>query len=106
MASKTTGFDLSGVHRGKEKEEALSETCSYYCAVQDYFLLKLLKCHRLKKLISQRGNVGGGINQELGISIHRPLYIRQITNKDLLYSRGNVTQYSVITYMRKESEKE
>ena len=27
-------------------------------------------------------------------------------NKDLLYSTGNSTQYSVITYMRKESEKE
>ena len=27
-------------------------------------------------------------------------------NKDLLYSTGNSTQYSVITYMGKESEKE
>ena len=27
-------------------------------------------------------------------------------NKDLLYSTGNSSQYSVITYMRKESEKE
>ena len=27
-------------------------------------------------------------------------------NKDLLYSTGNATQYSVIIYMRKESEKE
>ena len=47
----------------------------------------------------------GGINQELEINI-RTLSIRQITNKDLLYSSGNYTQYSVITYMRKESEKE
>ena len=29
------------------------------------------------------------------------LYIRQITNKDLLYSTRNSTQYSVITYIRK-----
>ena len=29
-----------------------------------------------------------------------PLYIRQITNRDLLYSTRNFTQYSVITYMR------
>ena len=29
------------------------------------------------------------------------LYIRQITNKDLPYSTGNSTQYSVITYIRK-----
>ena len=35
--------------------------------------------------------VGGeqGINQELGINIHTLLYIRQITNKGLLYSTGN-----------------
>ena len=34
------------------------------------------------------------------------LYIKQITNKDLLYSTGNYTQYFAITYMGKESEKE
>ena len=48
---------------------------------------------------------GGGINQVLGMNIQTLLYIRQITNKDLLYSTGNSTQYSVITYMRKESKK-
>ena len=31
--------------------------------------------------------------------------IKWITNQDLLYSTGNSTQYSVITYMGKESEK-
>ena len=49
---------------------------------------------------------GGGINQELGMNIHTLLYIRQIANKDLLYSTGNSTQYPEITYMRKESKKE
>ena len=49
---------------------------------------------------------GGGINQELGMNIHTLLYIRWIANKDLLYSTGNSTQYSVMTYMRKESKKE
>ena len=48
---------------------------------------------------------GGEINQELGMNIHTLLYIRQMTNKDLLYSTGNSTQYSVITHMRKESKK-
>ena len=33
------------------------------------------------------------------------LYIKQITNKDLLYSTGNSTQYSVMTYMGTESKK-
>ena len=49
---------------------------------------------------------GAGINQELGINIHTLLYIRWITNKDLLYSTGNSTKYSVIAYVRKESEKD
>ena len=48
----------------------------------------------------------GGINQELGMNIHTLLYIRQITNKDLLHSTGNSAQYSVITDMGNESEKE
>ena len=33
------------------------------------------------------------------------LYIIQITNKNLLYSTGNTTQYSVIAHMEKESDK-
>ena len=34
------------------------------------------------------------------------LYIKYITNKYLLYSTGNSTQYSVMAYMGKESTKE
>ena len=34
------------------------------------------------------------------------LYIKEITNKDPLYSTGNSTQYSVMTYMGIESKKE
>ena len=48
----------------------------------------------------------GGINQELGVNTHTLLYIKQILNKDLLYSTGKSTQYSVITYIRKEPKKE
>ena len=48
----------------------------------------------------------GGIFQEFGINIYILLYIKQIINKDILYITGNSTQYSVITYMSKESEKE
>ena len=36
--------------------------------------------------------------------IYTLLYIKQIINKDLLYTTGNSIQYSVITYMGKESE--
>ena len=31
--------------------------------------------------------------------------IEQVTNKDLLYSTGNPTQNSVMTYMEKESKR-
>ena len=48
----------------------------------------------------------GGVNQETGINTYTLPYIKQIANKDLVYSTGNSTQYSVITYMGKESEKE
>ena len=43
-----------------------------------------------------------GINWEIGIDIYTLLYTKQITNKDLLYSLGYSTQYSVMVYMGKE----
>ena len=47
----------------------------------------------------------GGTDREFGIDIYTLLYMEWIVNRDLLYSTGNSTQYSVITYMGKESEK-
>ena len=32
----------------------------------------------------------GGINGEIGVDMHILLYIKEITNKDLLYSTGKV----------------
>ena len=40
------------------------------------------------------------------IPLYTLLYIKQITNKDLLHSTGNYAQYLVVTYNGKESEKE
>ena len=60
-----------------------------------------------KQIYGSQGNMlWGGLNQKPGMNIHTLLQKRQITNKDLLYSPGNPTQYSVIPYMRKESKKE
>ena len=42
------------------------------------------------------------IGEEVGIIL---LYIKQITNKDLLYTLGNYTQHFVITCKGKEAEK-
>ena len=41
-----------------------------------------------------------------GTDVYTLLYIKQITNKNPLYSTGNSTQYSVMIYMAKESKKE
>ena len=46
------------------------------------------------------------LSQHQGLDIYTLLYIKQILNKDLLYSTENTTQYSAITYMGKESKKE
>ena len=46
------------------------------------------------------------INWETGINLYTLLYIKQITIKNLLCSTGNSTQYSVMTYMGKDSKKE
>ena len=56
-----------------------------------------------------KGDGGGGrveINEEIGINRYTLRYIKQINNRDLLHSTGNSTQYLVITYDGKESEKE
>ena len=53
----------------------------------------------------QMGNMEG-INCKFGINIYTLLYIKYIGNKDLWYSTGNSTQYSLVTDMGKESDKE
>ena len=53
-----------------------------------------------------KGGGGVGINWKISIDthIHTVLYIKQIINKNLLYSTGNCTQHSVMAYMGKESK--
>ena len=47
----------------------------------------------------------GGINREIGVDKYILLYIKWITNKDLLDNTWNSTHYSVMTCMGKESKK-
>ena len=54
----------------------------------------------------QRGHMERMTNQKIGIDIYTLLCIKQITNKDLVYSTRNSTQCLVITYMDKESKNE
>ena len=68
---------------------------------------KQKESHRCRKqTYGFQGGSGGEINWEIGIDIYIVLYIKQITKRNLLYSTGNSTQYSVITYMGKESKEE
>ena len=60
---------------------------------------------RKQTYVYQEGGIGRGINWEAGIDIYTLLYIKKIINKNLLNSRGNLPQYSVMTYMGKESKK-
>ena len=48
----------------------------------------------------------GGLNWVVGTDIHILLYIKWITNKNLLYGTGNSTQYSVMTCVGKQSIKQ
>ena len=62
--------------------------------------------HRCRKqTYGYQGGRGGGINWEFGIDIYPLLYIKLLTNKNLLYSTGNSTQYSVMTYIGIEYKK-
>ena len=58
---------------------------------------------RGNKFMVIKGEGMGGINEESEMNIYTLLYI---INKDLLYSTENSIQYSVITYIGKESKKE
>ena len=53
-----------------------------------------------------KGIVGAGGEIGVWINIYRLLYTKWISNRDLLNSIGNYIQSLVITYIRKESEKE
>ena len=54
----------------------------------------------------QRGNAWRGINWEVWIYMYTILYMEYISKKDLQHNRGKSTQYSVLIYMGKETEKE
>ena len=47
----------------------------------------------------------GRLDWEFGASRCKLLYIEWVNNKVLLYSTGNYTQYFLINYQGKESEK-
>ena len=61
--------------------------------------------HRKQTYDYQREQQQGEINQDFGVNRYILLYMKQINNKNLVYSTGYYIQYLVITYNGKESEK-
>ena len=57
-------------------------------------------------MVTKGETLGGGIQREVGIDMYTLLYVEWMSNNDLLYSTGKCTQWSVVTYLGKESEKE
>ena len=105
----TTWLDLEYIMLSKisQKEKDKYHTISLICGIylkemiqMNLFTKQKPTCRYQKQMHGyQTGNVGRRINQALQLNTHILLYIRKITNKDLLYSTGNSTQYSVITYL-------
>ena len=64
--------------------------------------------HRVREqTYSQQGEGWwGGIDWEFGIGLYILLYLKWVTNTDLLFNMGNSAQDYVTTYMGKEFEKE
>ena len=63
----------------------------------------LLKMNSSNRILWFCPGLFSGVNWEIGIDIYTLLYIKLFTEKDLLYSTENYTQYSVMAYMGKES---
>ena len=73
--------------------------------VQMNLLTKQKHSHRCRKrTYSYRGGRGKGTNWETETDLYTQLYVKYVTNKNLLYSTENSTQYFVIASMGKESK--
>ena len=51
--------------------------------------------------VAMVGRGSGGMNWEIGIDLYTLMCIKLMTNKNLLYSTGNSSQYFVMTYVGK-----
>ena len=70
-------------------------------ALRFVVVVQSLSCVQLPSMGFSRQKHWSGV--PLPSPIHTLLCINEITNENLLYNTGNSTQFSVMTYMRKES---
>ena len=114
MPFAATQMDLEIVIQSEvsQKERDKYRIISLICGIQKNGTYKLIckaetESQTLENnLMVTKGRRRDGMNWEIGIDIYTLLYIKQISiDKDLLYSTGNSTQWSVLAYTEKESEK-
>ena len=88
-----------------QKQKNRYHILTHLCGTQNYGRDDLV-CREAIETQMSRTNVWiqrrageGGMNWEIGIDLYTPLilYIKQITNENLLYSIGNSAQCSVVT---------
>ena len=53
-------------------------------------------------MVTSGDGFGEGIVREFGVDMYTLLYLKRITNKDLLYSTGNSVQCHVAAWLRGE----
>ena len=79
---------------------------SLICGIQKEMMqMNLQNRKRLtenKLMTAKEEEWGEGIVREFGIDMYTLLYLKWITNKDLLYSIGNSTQCCVAAWMGRE----
>ena len=109
MPLATTWMDLEisilseGGQIEKDKYYMISLTCRSQKIITNELIYKADIDSQTQKT---KAKAGGQTNEEFEINIYTLLYIKEVTNKDLLYSTGAHTQYLVITYNGKECKKE
>ena len=111
ISPKSTPLSMrESMHQADTKvlsEDRFSLTCQTFCSILIQLRLKVRIMFSLffffeslstdienKLMVIKRQ--GGRINQEFRIKIFTLVYIKLITNKDLLYSTRNYSQYFVI----------
>ena len=72
--------------------------------IQMNLFTKQKETHRLREPIYSYGAGAGseGIASESGMDMHTLVYLKEVANKDLLYSTGNSARYHVAAWAGRE----
>ena len=92
----------------RERQIPYDITCIYNLIYGTNEPFHRKETHRLEEQTCgcQVGEERSGMDRESGVNRCKLLHLEWKSSEILLYSTGNSTQYSVVTYMGKESEQE